>query len=270
VPCQQSQPFQICVAKYYSCDSSGEAQRLRNGEPHVNAMKDLRSHFSDSTILTTIGIVEILKRWHPNHTVTQTPKSTGVLKLAKAGQAQATLDTNVNFYASRIYKPDLSHAKGMGRLKYRVEFGKYDYRWENQDFQIYVASYWENNLLVNNHYILYPRKQGDVIEGRSQTVDKLITAAAQRLSEVDEETWVYDRGYWGRSHELWKNVQSCKWEDVILNQDLKSQLIGDIEGFFDRKEDYAYFAVPWKVSSIGVQRAISLQFLPQFGRCAPF
>ncbi|KAF6222501.1 hypothetical protein HO173_013409 [Letharia columbiana] len=65
---------------------------------------------------------------------------------------------------------------------------------------------------VKNHYMLYPRSQGDVINGRSQTVDNLITAATQRLSEIKEEIWVYDRGYWSKNHKLWKNVQGCKWK----------------------------------------------------------
>lgn len=72
---------------------------------------------------------------------------------------------------------------------------------------MYVADYWESEYSrVTNHYILYPRSQGDVINGRSQTVDSLITAATQRLSEIKEEIWVYDRGYWRKNHKLWKNV----------------------------------------------------------------
>lgn len=121
---------------------------------------------------------------------------------------------------------------------------------------MYVADYWETEYSqVRNHYILYPRSQGDVINGRSQTVDNLITAATQRLSEIKEEIWVYDRGYWSKNHKLWKNVQGCKWENVILNDEMKLQLISDIRGFFDRKEDYKSFAVPWKVSEYRVPLA---------------
>ena len=59
---------------------------------------------------------------------------------------------------------------------------------------------------------------------------------------------MYDRGYWRKNHKLWNNVQGCKWENVILANEMKLQLISDIEGFFDRKDDYKSFAVPWKVS----------------------
>jgi len=227
-----------------------------DGDPHLNVIKELRSHFSKSGILTNIGIVDVLRRWHPNHTITQTPKSTGILKLAKAGYAHATLDTGIDFYASRTYKPATDDAKGTGRLKDKVEFGRYKYRWKDQDFQVYVADYWETEYSqVENHYILHPRSRGDIVDGRSQTVDKLITAATQHLSEIKEEIWVYDRGYWRKNHKLWKNVQGCKWENVILNNEMKLQLVSDIEGFFDRKEDYESFAVPWKVSEYGIPLA---------------
>ncbi len=220
-----------------------------NGDPHLSVMRDLRSHSLKSRVMTNIGILDALRRRYPNHTVTQTPKSTGVLKFAKAGQAYAALDTHAEFYASRTYKLATDNGKGAGRLKYKVEFGRYNYRWKHLHFLVYVAKYWESEYSqVQNHYILYPRSEGDVIDGQSQMVDKLIVAASRHLSEIDEEIWVYDRGYWTKNHRLWENVQACNWDNVILNSEMKLQLISDIEGFFDRKEDYKSFAVPWKVS----------------------
>ncbi len=253
----QKDPLRSLVAKNIAlAASSAGIRQPYDGDLYLNVMKELRSHFSKSGILTNIGIVDILRRWHPDQTITQTPKSTGILKLAKAGYAHATLDTGIDFYASRTYKPATDDAKSTGHLKDKVEFGRYKYCWKDQDFQVYVADYWETEYSqVENHYILYPRSQKDVIDGRSQTVDKLITAATQHLSEIKEEIWVYDRGYWRKNHKLWKNVQGCKWDNVILNNEMKLQLVSDIEGFFDRKEDYESFAVPWKVSVYGIPLA---------------
>lgn len=141
-------------------------------------------------------------------------------------------------------------APGAGRLKYKVEFGKYAYHWKGEDFKIYVANYWESEYShVDLHWAVYPRKEGDIINGQSQTVDRLIVAATQHTSQVDEEIWVYDRGYWRKNHKLWQSVQACNWDNVILNSDVKTQLISDIEGFYDRKQEYKSFAVPWKVSA---------------------
>ena len=222
-------------------------------EPHLSVVKDLRVHFSKAGIMPSVGILDTLRSRYPNHTVTQTPKSTGLLKFAKAGQAYAKLDTNTDFYASRKYKIDDESANSNGRLKDKVQFGRYDYRWGERDFHLYVADYWESAYQqVQNHYIVYPRNEADLIGGQSQVVDKLITAAAKHLNNVDDQILVYDRGYWKKSRKLWENVQACDWEKVILNREMKRQLIGDIEGFFDRKEDYESFAVPWKVCSLDI------------------
>ena len=163
-------------------------QQLCDGEPHLSVMKDLRSHISKSGVTTNIG--NALRRRYHDHTVTQTPKSTGILKLAKAGQADAALDTNTRFYASRNYKLATDNAMGAGRLKYKVEFGRYNYHWKNLHFLVYFADRWESAYSqVRNHYILYPRSEGDVIDGQSQMVDKLIMDASQHLSQIDEEIW---------------------------------------------------------------------------------
>lgn len=245
----QKQLFtQLAVNNSNSAPSFEEYRQSSSGDPHTNVMEDLRGHFLKARVLTNMGIVDALRKWYPDHTVTQTPQSTGLLNFAKAGQADATLDTDIDFYASRFYKPAMDPARQSGRLEDKVELGRYRYRWKDRDFHVYLADYWEGEYVkINNYYILYPRSHEDVKDGRSQMADELITAASRHLSDIKEEIWVYDRGYWTKSHKLWLNVQSCQWKNVILNEELKTQLISDIEGFFDRKEDYASFAVPWKV-----------------------
>ena len=121
--------------------SSAGIRQPYDGDSYLNVMKELRSHFLKSGILINIDIVDVLRRWHSNHTVTQTSKSTGILKLAKADYAHATLNTDIDFYASRTYKPITDDAKDTGRLKDKVEFGRYKYSWKDQDFHVYAADY---------------------------------------------------------------------------------------------------------------------------------
>ena len=131
-------------------------------------MKDLRSHFLKLRVLINIGIVDALRKQYPNHIVTQTPKSTGILKLAKAGQAYAALDTNAEFYVSRTYKLAINNGKGTRRFKYKAEFGRYNYRGNDLYFLVYIAKYWESEYSqVQSYYILYPRSEGDIIDSQS-------------------------------------------------------------------------------------------------------
>lgn len=219
-----------------------------HSQVHLGLMKDIRCHFNNVGLASNIGILHLLRQWHPNHVVVQTPKSTGLLKLAKAGEARASLDTTIEQYTSRYFKLSTDPSKAPGHLKDGVQLAKYDYEWQGQKFQLYATEYEENEYShICNHYIVYPKDEAELVDGRSQAIDRLITTAALLETTVDNEIWIYDRGYWQKSYKLWKAVQASKWERVILSEEMKTQLVADVESFFDREEDYEAFAVPWKV-----------------------
>ena len=114
---------------------------------------------------------------------------------------------------------------------------------------MYELSYCEWGYLdVELLYVLYPKADANLVEGRSKVIDDLIMAAAMHEHKIDNEIWVYDKGYWKKNRKLWKSVQACRWNQVILDEAMKANLIADVEGFFDREEDYRSFGVPWKVS----------------------
>lgn len=73
------------------------------------------------------------------------------------------------------------------------------------------------------------------------------------------EIWVFDNGYWEKSKELWRAVDGSSWDDVILDPEMKKNLIEDVQGFFDNRELYGNFAVPWK-------RGVILHGLPGNGK----
>lgn len=67
-----------------------------------------------------------------------------------------------------------------------------------------------------------------------------------------EQILVYDQGFWQKDHALWEEIQKFKWDDVILKQEFKDQIQGDIESFFKSEAVYKELAVPWKVRSTGL------------------
>lgn len=66
------------------------------------------------------------------------------------------------------------------------------------------------------------------------------------MQELHNEVLVFDNGYWQKNSELYENVQKSNWEDVILDQTRKDNIIQDVMGFFDAEKRYAEFGVPWK------------------------
>jgi hypothetical protein len=75
-------------------------------------------------------------------------------------------------------------------------------------------------------------------------------AAASWAMESQDEILVFNHGRWEKDKELFKSVKSTSWEDVILEQEMKTSLVKDVEGFFDAKEIYKDLNVPWKVRDI--------------------
>ncbi|KAL9633014.1 MAG: hypothetical protein Q9164_004950, partial [Protoblastenia rupestris] len=190
-----------------------QSKTIINTNSHRDLLYDLRRHFSNLNLIPKIRILDAFRKHYPDYTVTCTPKSTGLLKLAKAGGATAELDTSVSFYGSRKFKfPDRSDSTtcSEGHLQDVIEFGRYRYVWQDKQFWVYVVEYETGEYdSVKDRYVLYPRSPEDCFDNhrRSRAVDELIAAAAKQRERVEEEVWVYDRGYWGKSRRLWENLR---------------------------------------------------------------
>jgi SpoVK/Ycf46/Vps4 family AAA+-type ATPase len=92
-------------------------------------------------------------------------------------------------------------------------------------------------------FILSPR---DDDTERHSAADELLMAIGAWSAVLHDEIYVFDNGCWTKSHELWESIQGSSWDEVILNPEMKANLIQDIQGFFDNKQLYKKLAVPWK------------------------
>jgi transitional endoplasmic reticulum ATPase len=109
-------------------------------------------------------------------------------------------------------------------------------------------------------YILYPRASSTITSsGNCPETDELILAAGKWTSLLHDEIFIFDDGCWEKSKALWQSVKSASWSDVILEPQMKKNLIDDVQGFFDSQALYAQYAVPWK-------RGIILHGVPGNGK----
>lgn len=214
---------------------------------------DLAKHSNAARTSTESIICSSLRNHYPDHTLTITVQyDCDLLAFAAAGQAEAILDTSTDeSLLHRSFVPPIRRLDGaVGYLINRVQFAKYHYRWQNHDFIVFTVSGDRGNAglasSLNNYILHKPEEHGHVKPTVSAT-DKLVTAASQYSLELHEEILVFDQGWWQKNHELWASVQKAAWSDVILDEKMKRSLMADVEGFFDERENYREFAVPWKV-----------------------
>lgn len=241
---------QAVMATYQSYD---DFTVIHPQAPNDTVYGDLQRHSNAARTSTDLIISSSLRNRYPDHTLTITLQyNCDLLAFASAGQAEALLDpSNDESLLHRSFVPPARRLDGaIGYLVTSVQFAKYHYRWQNHDFLVYIVSGDRGNAGLRsevNNYILHKPEDHGSVKPITPPTDKLITAVAQYSLALHEEILVFDQGYWQKNHELWESVQKAAWNDVILDEEMKRSLIGDVEGFFNERENYRQFAVPWKV-----------------------
>lgn len=124
---------------------------------------------------------------------------------------------------------------------------RFQYIWAEKEYLVYYVM-WQETMCAPTKlfYILTPRSASHIVDGHCQETDALVMAAGEWTSQLHDEIFVFDDGYWDKSKELWKSVSGSSWSDVILPPAMKQNLIDDVQGFFDNQALYAEFSVPWK------------------------
>ena len=234
-----------------------------------NVFEDRERNLAAPNRSATSVLLASLRRNYPDCDVTLTSAhSTPLRPFAEAGHATATLDTSSerlvqNHGVVPVYR---RVSRDPGKVVGRVTFGRYDYTWKSHSYIVFFAECPEMHNVEDNYFILAKRGSSDEKGTTPKAVTDLIAAAAHWNIEPHDEIFVFDQQTWIKDSELYKSVMSSSWDDVILSSEMKNTLVQDVEGFFDNKEAYEEFAVPWKRGLIfhgtpGNGKTISLKAL---------
>jgi hypothetical protein len=214
-----------------------------------HAAQEYFHHSSGQRTNTDIVVVEALRKQYPNLDVVVAPR--GYLNLlAYASAGLATITPLEDSDKDPVYGRALAHTiylpparrldGGSGGFAKNLKFGKFLYKWKDHEFLLYIAngrdgagSYPD----ITVHYIL---------TAETEKAEQLVKEASIWGSELHNEVWVFDGGWWQKSSELWRSVERSHWSDVILEEGMKKAIIDDVENFFDNRETYEKLRVPWK------------------------
>lgn len=219
-------------------------------EASNNVYGDYERHSSAKRNSTTLVLSAAIRAHHPDLTLTVVPTGgCSLIRFAQAGHAQARLDTSHHGYSflRSYYGPPDQFRGAQGALVDEVIFAKYDYYWDEHEFVVYVATGVDDNWPSNNQFVLHKPEGAETVHSHSNSTDRLIVAASTWALEIHDEILVFDRGFWQKSHKLWEAVQEASWSNVILNEDMKDAIVDDCKGFYDNREIYKKYRIPWKV-----------------------
>jgi len=221
---------------------------------HVHSSEDPISreyfhHSSGQRINTDLVLIEAIRKQYPNLELVIVPsQATNLLAYAAAGFAKVTpLEDAVRdpVYGVgikwRFFAPPYNRLGGNpGAFVQNVIFAKYMYKWEDYEFMLYVANGRDSSEPYPSLTIQY------ILTANEHKLDELIKVSTLWGSQLHNEVWVFDQGYWQKSAELYNSVQKASWDNVILDEDMKKALIADVENFFDGQDTYEKLKVPWK------------------------
>lgn len=220
-------------------------------------------HKSTSGKVTDLDVqmVTALRAKHPELIVTTVPANNcNLLQFAAAGFAQAELDSEAEPIIRWRGFVGPSHRGGSGSLAESRFFARYNYTWNNENFILYTVAV--GNML---QYILKEPKGNESPTSNSSAVSALLATIGAWLIKEEPAIYVFD-GYWTRNTKLWDEVKKARWEDVILDPKMKKALKEVANKFFDNKDIYDDYGVPWKRGLIfhgpvGNGKTISLKAL---------
>ncbi|KAI1457479.1 P-loop containing nucleoside triphosphate hydrolase protein [Annulohypoxylon moriforme] len=203
-------------------------------------------HSTAKRVNTDSVIVKTLRQEYPNLKLVIAPEGySNLLAYASAGHASfSVIEEGGNLpsvVSWKVYVPSARRIDGgSGVLTDQIVFGKFLYKWNDFEFIVYriegrdgMGSY----PLVNNYYILTTD---------APKANDLCLAAGKWSSELHNEIWVFDGGYWQKNAALYQSVMGSSWDSVILDEDMKKAIINDHISFFDSQETYKNLKVPWK------------------------
>ena len=221
-------------------------------DPKVSAGKDNVAsdylHNTDAPRVNTDGLVfQRLQKLYPDKEITIVPESScNLLAYAAAGHATAVPESKSNGTQSgplqwHAYVPAATRlGGGSGQIATKVLFGKYKYSWGDYQYILYLVEGrdgTESWPAVRNNYI---------VSDTSNSVLSLMLAVGYYDINLHGEIWVFDQGYWQKDAALWASIQKSRWEDVILDPDMKKAIIGDVNRFYGGEDEYKRLRVPWK------------------------
>ncbi len=153
-----------------------------------------------------------------------------LLKFASAGRCTAKLASDDH----ACMRADWSRAGGLRESPVQAI---YEVAWEGRSLRVVIAQWWEGHE---------PKKVSLVVADTMEDARAFATAASVFGNDPGKAILRFTSGCWAESGELWSSVQRASFDDLVLANDLKSEIIRDFTSFLAARGEYERHGVPWK------------------------
>lgn len=132
--------------------------------------------------------------------------------------------------------------EGVGtKLAHSIENAWVNVLWKGHLLEVVLISWAESSCRRRFHWI--------VAEDR-QIAEDFFSAVCEWSCEVRGEILVYHDAYFRKDKKLFQSIKSATFDNLILPDSLKQQIQNDFQQFFDSREVYERYNIPWKRGAI--------------------
>jgi AAA+ superfamily predicted ATPase len=125
--------------------------------------------------------------------------------------------------------------------KQRIENSWLNVLWGGQLFDVILITWVED---------CYRRRHHWVIADDLKTANSFVAAVCEWSFDVRGEIVVYQDGYFQKNKELYNSIKNATFDNLVLRDTLKSDIQNDFEQFFNSREMYEQYHIPWKRGAI--------------------
>ena len=152
-------------------------------------------------------------------------------QFAHAGHCKLELSHRLH---NRMVTSWHGHTYGLGR---GMESGWYQAEWDGETIDVLSISWTDGRCLSKFHWI---------VADRQELADRFFGTVCAWEDEVRSEVLVFENGDWQKNASLYRSIQAATFDNLILAGELAEDLRGDFKSFFQARDLYAKYNIPWK------------------------
>jgi DNA replication protein DnaC len=131
---------------------------------------------------------------------------------------------------------------GIGKQqRQKIENSWLNVLWKGQLLDVILMTWAEDCYRRRHHWIVADEKK---------LAEDFFDAVCEWSCEVRGEILVYQDGYFDKNKELFDSIKNSTFDNLVLPATLKNEIQNDFAQFFDSREVYERYGIPWKRGAI--------------------
>jgi AAA+ superfamily predicted ATPase len=125
--------------------------------------------------------------------------------------------------------------------KQRIENAWLNVLWQGQLLDVVLISWSETRFRGRQHWI---------VADSQKLAEDFLDAVCRWSFEVRGEILVFQDGYFEKDKELFDEIKSATFDNLILRDSLKREIQNDFTQFFNSRVTYERYGIPWRRGAI--------------------